>query len=335
MKKVLILPYFGQFNNYFPLWLESAKNNKSIDFLIITDAKWNWGIPENFKIISISFEEFKNYVQDKFKEKVILKKPYKLCDLKPYYGYIFYEYIVEYDFWGYCDCDLVFGNIDTFLSEELFNTYDKLLRTGHLSFIRNKREINENFLSFDTYKTVLKSPAIYGYDESVFGFHNGFAGELISKGYSFFRNDELVADIDFRHFPFRVVSAPEKPCVFSYENGRIYRINKTENSFIKTEMIYIHLQKRKMNIPSKLNPNNYIIKPNEFCIYDEGLLLNDSFWDEVSKEKNNYYSKRKETIYNSKRDFMRFMYEPQKIESIRYRFLGRRRNEKKSVGSSK
>ena len=36
MKKgVLILPYFGKFNNYFPLFLKSCGYNPSYDFLIL------------------------------------------------------------------------------------------------------------------------------------------------------------------------------------------------------------------------------------------------------------------------------------------------------------
>lgn len=42
MKKqcVLILPYFGKFNNYFPLFLRSCAANPSYDFLILR-IPWN------------------------------------------------------------------------------------------------------------------------------------------------------------------------------------------------------------------------------------------------------------------------------------------------------
>lgn len=324
MKKIIILPYFGEFNNYFPLWLNSVKENKTTDFLIVTDNEWKWDLPSNVIIINWSFDRLKSEFTNKFNKKLKLDKPYKLCDFKPYYGFLFSDYITDYDFWGYCDCDLIFGNIDRFLSKDLFDKYDKILRTGHLSFIRNKREINENFLSFDTYKTVIKSPAIYGYDESIFGFHDGFAGELISNGYSFYRNDELVADINFRHYPFRVVSHPEPPCVFTYEEGNIFRIDKSEEGIKKTEMMYIHLQKRKMKIMSNCEMNKFIIRPNTFCPYSNEQLENNDFWDEVTRENCKYFNNRKEMISDIKRDLTRFLYEPQKVKSIIYRFANRR-----------
>lgn len=62
---------------------------------------------------------------------VWLEKPYKLCDFRPLYGEIFSNYVDGYDFWGYCDCDLIFGDIRKFLTEELLSTKDYLLGMGH------------------------------------------------------------------------------------------------------------------------------------------------------------------------------------------------------------
>ena len=44
----LVIPYFGKFNNYFHLWLESAKQNSTIDFHIYTDQHL-----ENFANIKV------------------------------------------------------------------------------------------------------------------------------------------------------------------------------------------------------------------------------------------------------------------------------------------
>ena len=42
---------------------------------------------------------------------VTLDRPYKLCDFKPAYGFIFGEYLKEYDYWGHCDIDIVWGDL--------------------------------------------------------------------------------------------------------------------------------------------------------------------------------------------------------------------------------
>ena len=50
---------------------------------------------------------------------IVLNEPYDLCDFKVAYGEIFQEYLEPYDFWGFCDCDLIYGDIRHFLTEEL------------------------------------------------------------------------------------------------------------------------------------------------------------------------------------------------------------------------
>lgn len=52
MKKqcVLILPYFGKFNNYFPLFLRSCAANPSYDFLIFTDSMESYQYPSNVHV---------------------------------------------------------------------------------------------------------------------------------------------------------------------------------------------------------------------------------------------------------------------------------------------
>ena len=55
MKKIIIIiPYFGEFPNYFDLWMKSVKYNSDIDFLLITDNDIT-DKPNNIKIINISF----------------------------------------------------------------------------------------------------------------------------------------------------------------------------------------------------------------------------------------------------------------------------------------
>lgn len=74
----------------------------------------------------MTFKECQRLVQSKFNCNVKLENPYKLCDLKPMYGYIFEEYIKEYKYWGHCDTDTLMGDLDGVLTEDLLNRYDKL-----------------------------------------------------------------------------------------------------------------------------------------------------------------------------------------------------------------
>lgn len=53
MNKIcLVYPWFGKFNSYFDLWLSSAMNNQSIDFLIYTSSDNEQYIKQRFKLTS-------------------------------------------------------------------------------------------------------------------------------------------------------------------------------------------------------------------------------------------------------------------------------------------
>lgn len=323
MKKILIMPYFGVLPSYFDLWVCSCGKNPNIDFLVVTDNPAPAGLPKNIQWVQTEFSKLRQSFEEKLGFRIWLKTPYKLCDFKGFYGYLFSEYIQGYDFWGYCDCDVIFGNIEKFLNEELFENYDKLLRTGHLSFVRNTPEINENFLHYDNYKRILTSPVIYGYDEAVDGYRKGFAGELMEHGFRFYQNDALPADVDFRHYPMRVVTDPADCCVFHYLDGKLFRLFRTEEQICQQEVIYVHLQKRKMAVEEGVGENEFLIRPNTFAKWQPEHLSNMAFWEEVCEEQEDYFDFKKERRRDRFRDIRRLLYEPDKLSCLRYRMKRR------------
>lgn len=321
MKVAVILPYFGSFNNYFHIWLDSVKHNKGIDWLLFTDQAIKYEVPENCIIYHCQFEELKERFESKFHSRICLDKPYKLCDYKPYYGFLFSEYLGKYDFWGYCDCDLIFGDISHYITEDLLNRYDKLFRRGHFSLIRNSEEINTNFLLYNTYKTVIHSPVIYGYDESIKGYHLGFAGELMDKGYQFYDETKHIADVDFRHFPLYRIEDTTNPLMFVFSKGKLYELSYQHEELKKQEIMYAHFQKRSFETVTSNIDNDLYIIPNH--IVSENTISTDfkDLWKQISTEKEGYYDIRAEKKDAVIRDIKRFMYEPNKIDSIRYRLF--------------
>ena len=106
MKKIIIIiPYFGKLPEIYAFWRQSALNNPSIDFLFVADSHIEQA--ENIKVLNITFEQLKNYMQKFFDFTITLPSPYKLCDFRPAYGDIFGDYIKGYDFWGWGDIDLI------------------------------------------------------------------------------------------------------------------------------------------------------------------------------------------------------------------------------------
>lgn len=106
----VFIPYFGRLPNTFQYWLNSCKYNKFIDFYLYTDDTTEYDYPNNVKVIYTTLEEIKKIVVNKLNMEVWLERPYKLCDFKPAYAYIFDNIVSHYTHWGYCDVDVKLNN---------------------------------------------------------------------------------------------------------------------------------------------------------------------------------------------------------------------------------
>ena len=107
-KVALVIPYYGRLPSYFNYFLKSLEG-KYLDVLLVTDAEIDC-YPENLKIIKMGLQELASLFEHKLGTHVSIGKPIRLCDFKPMYGHIFEDYLVGYDYWGFGDCDLIYGN---------------------------------------------------------------------------------------------------------------------------------------------------------------------------------------------------------------------------------
>lgn len=284
MKRGLfIIPYFGKLPYYFPLWMHTASFSKRFDFLIFTNDDNVVSTAENVKIVHQSFEDFVKNVQSKFEFQLGLTTPRKLCDFRPCYGYIFEEEIVRYDYWGFCDVDLFWGDIDNLVPLE--DGYDKLYVHGHMTLLKNSPEINRLFMQpiegYDTYQTVLSTENNCVFDESSDELNiNLIAQKKKIKTYY----DYKLADINPFSFLFRIAkydySSPykkgrsitfptKKKMLFYWKNGLLTKYELTTNGDVESFSVrYIHFQKRDLRIwPEALTATSFVIIPNRVIPY--------------------------------------------------------------------
>lgn len=277
-KVVFIVPYFGKFPNYFQLVLNSMEFNKEFKWLIFTDNNENYNFPENVKIIKITFEEIKKQIQKNFDFKISLEKPYKFCDFKPTFGYIFQEYLKEYTHWGHCDIDVIFGDLSKFITKDILKKYEKIFTMGHMTLYKNTYENNRRFMTKykekELYKKYLASSENFAFDElyekaegrySINNLYEVLGIEIYDKKriadiYVYEQNFRLVKDFDRNDIG--DIFEEERESIFTYENGKILRYYFKFNKFIQREYMYIHLQKRKMTYRKEMK--NFKIIPNSF-----------------------------------------------------------------------
>jgi hypothetical protein len=234
-------------------------------------------IPPNVRIINTSFNDFSRIIQKKFDFKIPLSFPYKLCDFKPAYGYIFQEYIETYSFWGYCDLDLIWGNIIHFFDDGVLDKYDRLFSLGHFSLFRNKDTINRWFMDlFPGYKDILSNNQYCGFDE--YGIKSN---QCIGMGFLLKNANKkhymCTCYDDIRHtyknfFSFKKIDGYENlsdkeisrlPSFYEYNNGTLLRHILINGQINTSETMYVHFQKREFFVKTD-NTNQYFIIPNEF-----------------------------------------------------------------------
>lgn len=248
MKKILIICiYIGKLPNDFKIWLESCKKNNTIDWLLVTDQQIEEKIlTSNIKVLTSNLEEIKAKLEKILNFSIKLNFSYKLCDFRPVYGELYKEYTKNYDFWGHCDMDMIFGDIRKFFTDDILEKNEKILKNGHLSLYLNNDEMN-NLYKVETkeslsYKTVFNTDISCGFDENNKGI-NEKAKFYKKKIYE----EKIFIDIDPKILNFREISSKNKKNYFTYEDGKIYRNFQKENKIEKEECLYIHFQKRKID----------------------------------------------------------------------------------------
>lgn len=271
MKKIaIIIPYFGNLPNYFDLWLRSAEKNDIIDFILLTDNPIE-SSSHNIIVMNCKFEDVVKRIRAKFPFEVQLRDPYDLCTFKPAYGYIFDDLLNEYDFWGHCDVDLIFGDLKKFITDNILQKHDKIFSHGHLCLYKNSPVMNHLFMTKRPdciyYKDAFSSRKIWNnFDEYPYGVSR-IAKQSNIKVYE----APVFADIDSFFYTFRKIysyldkkdDSADIRQYFSWENGKLYDVIIGENS--KEELAYVHFQKRKMDVCHLQQlGDSYLIAPNIF-----------------------------------------------------------------------
>ena len=269
MKSILvILPYFGRLPKIYQVWKASALDNATIDFLVITDDKT--AVTENnVRVCYACFEECKKRIQSLFDFKINLNAPYKLCDYGPCYGLAFADYIANYDFWGFGDLDLVYGNIRSFVTDDILDKYWIISGWGHLTLYKNTCYCNNFFKTkrdgYLYYKNVYQSSKNYVFDEYL---HKGIADLWKAVHPDKVWDGKLMDDIiiPWAHFNFVSYHHPDEYLylIFEYDKGNLYRVFERNGIITKEPTFYAHFQQRKFMKVKTDNFSHFLIIPNSF-----------------------------------------------------------------------
>ena len=259
-KIAIICPYFGKFPSSINLTFYSMFKNSFIDWFIFSDNEDLWSKKySNVCFVQWKFEDMQRLATELFE--TVIDNPYKMCDYKPAYGFMFYEYVKEYDFWGYCDVDVLFGNLAEFFTDEKLNRNDKIYDLGHLSLYRNVKGVREGFMGTEKYyvpyKDIFNHKYICVFDE-YYGDNAGINQVLSREGYKVYINHSEIADIDIKYRNFHIHNHPlGSDYYFSYEEDKLCMKRFNDPNF-SVSVAYAHFQQKK-DLPVLCEPSDFFV----------------------------------------------------------------------------
>lgn len=262
-KIVIIVPYFGRLPETFDLWLLSALHNPTIDFWFFTDNQ-NIKSVHNISVKHMEFFTFRKKLQKIFDFRITCKSPYKLCDYKPVYGEVFSNELSDYDFWGYCDIDLIFGDIRAFITEDILHSNDKILVDGHISLFRNCPEMNSLFRDQGEYPEYNFQEAYTTDEACYFDEYRGMELKCLRNKVSLYNCWDIYINPDPKREKFYDRSGQQ--IIGIWEEGKLFI--QTENHQ-RTELMYLHVCKRKMKLEGLIRDSNlssFVIVPGKIFV---------------------------------------------------------------------
>jgi hypothetical protein len=274
----LMIFYAGSLPDYFRYFLESFARNQdaNVDLFLFNDQ---FSEPEtigNLKKIPLTFEQFNQLASQKLQIPVNTDWGYKLCEFKPAFGVIFEDYLKDYDFWGYCDPDIILGKISSFITEETLEIYDVITASqvqlvGHFTIFRNCETVTNLFRETEDYiKIFTDNTHYYNFDESCRRFYGRpMSFEELKEMNQLASIYDLVMNFQEK-YDLKIYMNPmcreEPPFQITYREGVLFDVNTQE------EFLYFHLVKAKLFYLFRFYMPPMSQLPTEFSIITGGII---------------------------------------------------------------
>jgi hypothetical protein len=171
---VMIIAYFGKWPDWIHFFMASCAANPTIDWLIYTDCDAPENTPTNVRIRTLEFGDYQRLIRERLTPGFQAASPYKMCDVKPFLGFLHRDEIEGYDWFGFGDLDVVYGNLRRFITDdvlerhEVFSSHAGRL-SGHFALFENSLKHREMFRKIRGWEAALSDPKTIGLDEAQLG----------------------------------------------------------------------------------------------------------------------------------------------------------------------
>jgi hypothetical protein len=170
-RKVFLSPLFN-----FPIpWIKEYYQNfnQQADWKHIIFTDLDLKSEGNIEVVKMNNHEFEDLVEKKTGVRPYVPAPSpKFGDVRPAFGLVFEDYIKGFDFWGHTDFDVVLGNLNRFITDDLLDKCDiygneRNMVNGIFGLYRNSEYVN-NLFELCSYKSIFTNEVYQAFDEVAF-----------------------------------------------------------------------------------------------------------------------------------------------------------------------
>ncbi len=170
MKAAVLVSWYGPFPAWINAFLVSCSRVRTLDWIILHDTSPPLHRPPNVRFMEFPWPAFRRRLFERCGVETPELPNYKLCDAKVFGGVAFEELFAGYDYFGWGDLDIVFGNLDDFLKPVIGSpsviSFHRELLSNHLVLFRNTRDLRNLYQSVDGYAEKMKQPEYAALDDT-------------------------------------------------------------------------------------------------------------------------------------------------------------------------
>lgn len=169
----ILIPWFGPWPEWIDFFVESCRANRTIDWILFSDSEPPANRAPNVRHVRTRFADYCALLSDRLGVKLPSEAPYKLCDIRPALAHIHSDLVRGYDFVGFGDLDVIYGDIRAFYDDETLDGYDLLSShadrvSGHLCIMRNREDVVTAFQRVKGWRKAFANPKYQNFDERAF-----------------------------------------------------------------------------------------------------------------------------------------------------------------------
>jgi len=175
----ILIPYFGAWPAWMNFFVESCRWNRDVDWFLFSDNDPPDNRCSNVRHVRLSFADHNSLVSEALDIRFTPPDAYKLCDVRPALPFVHRSLLADYDFVGFGDLDVIYGDVRSFYDDATLDIYDLLSThanrvSGHLCLMRNEERMITAFKQIRGWRRLFEQGQHAGTDER--DFYNVFRG---------------------------------------------------------------------------------------------------------------------------------------------------------------